>query len=211
MAKRSFFKDDNINYQEYLKSVQVMMGNEVYFGSKATIEKGVESLAMIKEDERQKKMIACSVLIDKMYNQAGTFAGNSARKLPIIMTLSNLIANYYESIDNLTDVELVTLSGFLYTLEPQYMDSYLEFFSNKEILSETVIKTNAPRERHNILSAIEDKYFEFAMDCEDKNKIEMFQKESVNVIKNSSLATLLSMVTPFSVVMEELEKEEIRK
>lgn len=209
MARRRFFEDEVTSYPEYLKNIQNMMGNRVYFASKSTIEKGIESLTMIEDIERQNKLISSSILVDKLYNIGGAYNGNCARKFPIIMTIANMLSNHYNDISTLSDKELSCLGGFLYVFEPESVKDYVKIFSDKGILKETLKKTNNVHEQFDILCVIQDKYFEFAIDYEDKEGISKFKKESAMFIKNTDKEELLNMVKPLSVIVKELNEKGI--
>ncbi len=198
MRVKRLFPHEGIGYDDYLRTVKSIMDDRVVFCSKNCIEVGVESLTKINDEERQKRLISSSILMDKIIDER-----NHSLKIPTVLTLANFMANYYDKIRRLNDDELVTLGLFSCVVDPLYMEEHLDLFTDKEILKSTMSKTIIHNEQIAILSLIEEKYDEFLVNNENKEGLEKFKKDSIMLIKNSSKEELLSMVkTP-----QEIEKE----
>lgn len=210
MNKVTLFPNSKMGYDEYLKNIQDIMSTSPFVSCKSNIEVGIESMIQINEPEKRQKMIEISLLIDKESVSPSTMNNKLFKKLPVIMTIANLLANHYDMVEDLTIEQLVFLGHFSYSVNPEYMNGHLRFAANKNLLQATIDKSNDIYERNNILGVVEDKYFEFAIDKKDSIALNSFLEESVAMIRQTPKEEILGMVKPIEVVVAELEKEGFR-
>ena len=202
MRVKRLFPHDDIGYDDYLKTVKYLMEGKTIFCGPECVKVGVESLTKINDEERQKRLISSSILMDKTIDER-----NHSLKIPTVLTLANFMANHYDKVKKLNDDELVTLGLFSCVVDPLYMEEHLDLFADKELLKLTMTKTITHNEQITILGLIEEKYDEFLVNNENKEGLEEFKKDSIMLIKNSSKEELLGMVkTPQEIEIELAEQ-----
>lgn len=193
MKPKYFFKDDKISYPEFLKTIEKMLEQGHFFCEKACIEKGVEALSKINESGKE-RLIKTSVMIDRVFSKYGNVNRNCAHKLPVILKSADLIVNFPEEVENLSDEELILISDFYsYNLTP-YFDRKFSFFFNKEVLKSIREKTTNYNKQQDILTAIGFKFNDLNIDEMDDLQYNTAKGDMLNTIKNSTAEELINMV-----------------
>lgn len=207
MENMYLFSNDKISYDDYLKTVESMINVGSSICSKDCLETGIASITKMDDSVKRKKLIGASVTVDRELSIPYSGSANVFKKLPMIMTLANMIENHYPLIEGLNNDELVLLSYFSFVEDSSNMGEHLKLFGDHDLLSSVIEKTSNRDEQIGILGVVEDKNFEFAIDKASDDEFEKFKKESIMVVRNSSKEELLSMVKPIEEVFEELEEQ----
>lgn len=185
MKKGYFFESTDITYDEYLNSVNNVIKEGSFICSKDTLEVGMLSLTKLDDENLRKKLIEISVLIDRQFpsSERSTY---SDQKLPVIMSMANILANHYDYVKTLENNELLLLGIFSSVVEPIHIEENLKVIADKNILSAVIEKTSNYEEQMQMLQVVENKYCEVIYDKENFEEIERFKKESYMAIKDSS-------------------------
>ena len=193
MKTKYFFESDKISYSDFLKTIQVMLQHNHFFCKKDCIERGVEALSKIDEDSKE-RLIKTAVKVDKNFSVAGTDNRNCAHKLPIILKSADLIVNYGDKVQNLSNEELILISDFFSYYQIPQSDKRFDFFFDKEVLKTIREKTNNFSEQRNILIAVDMKLDDLNVKEMDDLQYTIASREMLNTIKNSNAEELIKMV-----------------
>ncbi len=201
------FEKKRMNYDEYLKVVGNMVAKGSKICSKDCLEVGVDAITKIDDSTKRKKMMDVSFVIDREFSEPYSNSENTFKKLPIILTLANMMENHYELVTDLNNNELALLSFFSFVVNSKYMRDHLKMCADHDVLSSIIEKTPNIYHQLEILGVVEDKFLEFDIDVNNKEELDNFKKESATFIRSNSEADLLDMVKPFEEVYKELEQE----
>lgn len=203
MKNAYLFPNNKIGYDDYLRTIQDAVSKDFEPWNKERFEKGISSLLKIEDQERRQKMIDTSVWIDRLFTKEYSSSNSTVKKLPVIMTLANIMCNHYDKVHDLSIEQMVLLGDFSSIIRDVAMDSHLKVFGDKDLLDAVINKTIDRDERFDILGVVEDKYLQTGIDKSDF-EIEKFKKEMTSVININSKEYLLGMVRPIEEISIEL-------
>lgn len=191
MSKKYMFPNNKIGFDDYLSTIQKEFRVKPVFCIHNSLKEGIESLTQMDDLEKRQKMIDASFLVDRR------FQGYDKEfiKIPIMMTIANMMGNYYDSISELNASELALLGGFSYVYDSGELSQFLKVFGCKPLIEAVVEKTPDQSEQERILSVVENKYYEFGIDEADDKEVNRFRLESVMAVRNSSSEELLGMAS----------------
>ena len=208
MSKSYMFSNNEIGYDEYLSILEKTLKEGNTFSEYGSLKEGINAVTMMDDPFKRQKLIEASFLVDRWFHTRSTLVDDTFTKLPIIMTIANMIGNHYDDISKLNTEELATLGHFSFVVIPANMKEHLRLFGNKPLLEAVVEKTSDKMERSQILGVVESKYYEFAIDKtineEGNDELSRFKLESTMLVKNSSKEELLNMVKPLSELVSDL-------
>lgn len=210
MKYKYLFDKKRMDYDEYLQVVSDMITRGSRICSKDTLEVGVDAITKIDDPIKRKKMINTSLVIDREFTIPYSNSSNTFKKLPIILTLANMMENHYELIKDLNSNELTLLSFFSFVVDSSYMKDHLKMCADHNLLASIIEKTPDIYHQSDILGVIEDKFFEFDIDVNNKSELDKFKRESATFVRSNSEVDLLNMVKPFEEIYKELEEKGIR-
>lgn len=203
MRKKFLFSNSNMEYSDYLKTIKDAYEDHSFvFASKECVSLGLLALAKEDDEEKRKKIMSFSFAVDREYNYPG--GNNSSHKFAYIFNAANMISNYSSYVMNLNNNELSLLAFFSFIVDDMHMQKHLEFFANKELLNSVIEKTPDRNFQLDILKVIEDKYFEFDIDYNNKEEFNKFKQESINFVKNNSTEEFLDQIEKYNNRAEEL-------
>ena len=199
MKKYAFlFPNKNIKYAEFLKIVGDIVKMRPVTWGKDCVDAGIDAITRINDHEVRKKMIDVSLSIDRKFSTAGSNHNNLEKKLPIMMSSANLLANHYGLVQKLNTEELFILSFFSFVISPEEIGKRIKPFADHDLLNSLLEKTSDLEEQMDILGVIEKDYLTSTINYEDNDKLDAFKRKNIAMIKSSSREELLSMVPPIS-------------
>ena len=203
------FPNNKISYDQYLKTVEDMVSHGSVICSTENISVGIEALTTLDDPVRRQKMIDVSVWADRDFSESYSRNTNIFKKLPIIMSVADMMGNFYDSVKELNNEELALLGFFSFVVRHSEMEEHLKLFSDKDLLSSVISTFPTKEDRMTALGIVEDKYYEFAIDKEPESELYKFKKESIMAIRCSSNEEFLSMAKPLEEIFKELEERGI--
>lgn len=210
MEKGRLFSNDKIGYEEYLKKVGEMVEKGSIICKEEELRVGIDALTKIDDEERRRKMISSSYLVDKEFNIPYERTNGHIRKLPIIMTIANMVGNYYDKVKDLSSEELLLLGNLSYVVGINSMEEHLNLFGNKPLLESVMKKTANIEERNTILRGIETSYFKLNIDKDDNLSLNKFRDEMISRINASPKEELLGMARTIDEVLSDIKDKGYR-
>jgi hypothetical protein len=204
MGEARLFSDKEINFEDYLTTISNAMVECPVVSCRVNFEKGVNALLDMNDNEKRKKLIDTSIVADQVLTASHTKTNDLFHKLPVMMTLANFIGNYYDTIKELSNEQLALLGMFSFAVFEEHMPKHLEFFANIELLQAVLNKTQNRFEQLDILSVIEDKYFDFCIDKKEGLELNNFRDEMTELVNNSPKAEILAMRRPLEDIWEDV-------
>ena len=210
MNYNHLFPDKEITFEYYMMAIKGSLIAQPVFACRTNIEAGVEALSTLHDDERTRKLIDTSIVIDKNLTEPYSKKNDLFHKVPVFMTAISLVGNHYDDIKDLSAEQLAVLSIFSCVIDEKYMSDHLKMFANRELLQSVIDKTTKWREQSIILGVVEDRYFDFGIDKKDEVELNNFRNEMTSFVNNSSKEELLAMQKPIEVIWEELANSGLR-
>lgn len=206
MGKLYLFPNDKVPYDTYLKTIEDMakIGSGICCGE--TLKTGLEAITKIDDIEQRKRLVASSFQIDRDFSFPGALQCNTFKKLPLIMTVANMIGNHKEQVKGVTPSQFSFLSFFSFVVKPSEMEEHLDIFGDSLLLSIIESKMDILDDRVKALQIVEDKYYEFALDKASQEEVEKFKKESIMAIYASTKEEFLSFGKTEEQLMEDMIK-----
>ena len=196
MKEAYLFPDKEISFDNYLSIVSNAMVASPVVSCRVNFEKGVNALLSIEESEKRQKLIDASITVDRALTTTHTKSNDLFHKLPVIMTLANFVGNYYDNVKDLSSEQLALLGMFSFAVFEEHMGRHLEFFANRELLQCVLDKTIDIYEQLDVLSVMEDKYFDFCIDKKEGLELNNFRDGLITYVNDNPKAELLAMRRP---------------
>lgn len=206
MNKLYLFPNDKISYDTYLKTVEDMAKSGPIIGSRETLAKGLEAITKIDDIYQRERLISASFQIDRDFSWIGAKDYNTFKKMPLILTVANMIGNHEEQVKGVTSSQFSFLSFFSFVVDPNEMEEHLNVFGDALLLSVIEKRMDTLDERNHALQIIEDKYYEFALDKASQEEVEKFKKESIMAIYASPKDEFLSLGKSQEELFEEVKQ-----
>ena len=208
MKEVYFFQNKNIEYSDYLQTIEDKMKTVKIGGIYTTFPKGVETLGSI-DEERKKLLIDTSIEIDKNLTTPHSKKENRERKLIAMMAVANLIGNHYDGISHLNKKQLAVLGDYMICYDDDEIDSFLHVVANKELLDAVIKKTKDSGYQYEILTTVGHKCPKECYDKENVLEINNFQKQMIGIIETSTLSEIMDMQIPGEQMANELKNSGI--
>jgi len=204
MKDARLFSNPEISYENYLTTIGNAMIECPVVSCRVNFEKGVNGLISVTEAEKKKKLIDTSIIVDQRLTTPYANNNDLFHKLPVLMTLSNFISNYYDDIKGLTEEQLALLSMFSFAVFEEHMEKHLEFFADSKLLQSVLDKSQDRFEQLDILSVIEDKYFDFCIDKKEGLELNNFRDGLTTFINERPKQEILAMRRPLEDIWEDV-------
>ncbi|MBQ7136687.1 MAG: hypothetical protein IJO43_01765 [Bacilli bacterium] len=210
MKDVKLFPNQNMEFDEYLKNIQELLTTTKVVSCGINMTTGMKSMLTIDDLEKRQKLIDASLMLDREKLTNNTLDNKKFKKLPVIMTLANIIANHYERVDDLNIEQLVLLGHFSSCVDESYMAEHLGVVANKELLQTALEKTDDFYERMDVLEAVMEDYLHSGIDKNDEEALNNFKNASIIMIKNTPIEEIIAKVSTTEDLFEELSKKGIR-
>ena len=210
MKGDKLFPNQNMGFDEYLKNMQELLATTKMVSCRINMVTGMESILKINDSEKRQMLIDASLMLDKEKITPNTLDNKKFKKLPIIMTLANIIAHHYEDVNDLNIEQLVLLGHFLIGVEKCYLEENLSVVANKELLQTTLEKTDDVCERTDILEVVMEDYSCSGIDKDNELALNNFINASIMMIKSAPTEEIVAKAPRIEDVLQELAKKGIR-
>lgn len=205
MKPKYFFESDKISYSDFLKTIEVMLENRIFFCEKECIERGIDALDKL-DEKTQTKLIKTAIEIDRDFSASGVCDRSCSHKLPIILKSADLLLNFSDKVENLTSKELILISYYYSNCQIPFDKKRFDFFLDKELLKGIQNKTTSYSIQFDMLSTVDVKLEDLGVDNMNEEQYKATKLDMINKINNSSMEDILNMANVRQRATEEIKK-----